>query len=242
MVKNLWLRRIWEWWRISQSFPRQSLGREALVCVMEVSHFKAQKSRNRHALEQRAPSKVPNRVFRPRKSHEWGPPAISQHARVSGRNMIYDARNGAKSETKRCRHRLFANDKCTLALCHTRWCCRLRAFTFAALCVSLLESSCACVIEFFMRAELFCTHIVWCCMSGLRTVNKLWRVTYWENAVAVWEQYTRASTVTHRQSDFSFLTWLQFLISSEKRKLKTVEKLITFMIYCGRWKSNHISV
>jgi hypothetical protein len=155
-----------------------------------------------HALEQRATSKVPNRVFRPRKSHEWGPPAISQHACVSGRNMIYEARNGAKSETKR-RRWLFANDKCTRALCHTRWCCRLRAFTFAALCVSLLELSCACVIEFFMRAELFCTHIVWCCMSGLRTANKLWRVTCWENDVAVWEQYTRASTVTHRQSDFS---------------------------------------
>lgn len=122
------LRRIWMYGGASHMPRHFHVNLSAERLLMEVSHFKWQKS---------------SRPERPSQKCQIAFSARPNRNRQSGKCFSIHARLGPKHDLwrpKRCKKR----NKAALtfcewqmyALCHTRWCCRLRTFTFAALCVA----------------------------------------------------------------------------------------------------------
>jgi hypothetical protein len=195
-----------------------------------------------HALEQRATSKVPNRVFRPRKSHEWGPPAsqpsASMHAsRAETWFMTPETVQKAKQNAAAADFLRMTNVRArSVTRDDAVGCAHLHSPLFVCRCSSRV----ARVSLNFLWERNYSARTLYdaACQDCARLTNyDVWHagkmLLQCGNNTLVHPQWRTDNLISH------FLTWLQFLISSEKRKLKTVEILISFMIYCGRWKSNH---
>lgn len=160
------------------------------------------------------PSKAPNRVFRLPK---WQPAVgkwdrrSTQHARVSGRNMIYDAQKKRnKTPQTFCEWQMYAR---SVTRDDAVGCAHLHSPLF----VLRLELR---VSLNFLWERNYSARTLWCCTSGLCTANKLWHVTCLENlAATVWVKFTIGLNTTEFSRNYYH----------SKFNLKSLEKLELFI-------------